>query len=197
MIQLAFGAFHYISGKMPKQGARIETPTATIGVRGTRLLIGVSSSGATTVAVIEGAVEVVSRADGSATDVEAGGSVAVGVGRQATTTTQGIIHTGDPIVDSAAQATNADGKAGGNNINSPVGDDVEVDEDEDEQAQSDADSADQQAASDAESAAQQAVSDAESAAQQAASDAASAAQQAASDAESAAQQAASDAESGN
>ena len=36
VIQLASGAFHYISGAMHKTGVRIVTPTATVGMRDNR-----------------------------------------------------------------------------------------------------------------------------------------------------------------
>jgi hypothetical protein len=37
IFKLAAGAYHYASGRMHKEGIVIETPTATIGVRGTWL----------------------------------------------------------------------------------------------------------------------------------------------------------------
>ena len=103
VIQLGSGAFHYISGAMHKKGVRIVTPTATICIRGTVLLIGVEASGATTVAIIEGASEVVSRDNGGSVIVPVGSSVAIDARGRLATATKGITKTGDPFVDSVAK----------------------------------------------------------------------------------------------
>ena len=102
VIQLASGAFHYVSGAMHKKGIKIVTPTATIGVRGTELLIGVAANGATTVAVIEGAAEVISRGSRKSVFVPRGSSAAVGASGKLATASKGIIKTGDLFIDKVA-----------------------------------------------------------------------------------------------
>jgi hypothetical protein len=46
-ITLGRGAFRYISGQMPKDGVRIVTPSATIGIRGTDFVVIVGAAGDT------------------------------------------------------------------------------------------------------------------------------------------------------
>ena len=58
-IQLQLGAFRYQSGELKnKENVKLVTPTATMTIRGTHLLIFVSPDGATEVNVLEGAVDV-------------------------------------------------------------------------------------------------------------------------------------------
>ena len=62
---LGHGVFRYISGQI-KQGARITTPDAIIGIRGTDFIVEVTADG-TRVTVNEGEVEVQDRSGNSAT----------------------------------------------------------------------------------------------------------------------------------
>jgi hypothetical protein len=58
-ISLNLGAFRYQSGELKnKENVRLVTPTATMTIRGTHLVIFVGADGATEVNVIEGAVDV-------------------------------------------------------------------------------------------------------------------------------------------
>ncbi len=52
------GAFRFITGKSPKDAYRITTPTATIGVRGTKFDISIEREGTTRVADYEGITEI-------------------------------------------------------------------------------------------------------------------------------------------
>ena len=52
------GAFRFITGKSRKQAYSIATPTATIGVRGTRFDLAVTGDGETTLALFEGAARI-------------------------------------------------------------------------------------------------------------------------------------------
>ncbi|MDY7091509.1 MAG: FecR domain-containing protein [Acidobacteriota bacterium] len=61
----------------------IDTPTATIGVKGTTLVVAVAPSGDTTVWVLEGEVEVTSKAGGRTLILTAGDSAVVSRGRPA------------------------------------------------------------------------------------------------------------------
>ncbi|UTW51854.1 FecR domain-containing protein [bacterium SCSIO 12827] len=74
VLKLATGTFLYVSGSMNKKGIKIVTPSSTIGVRGTKLLIKIAADGATSVGVIEGAADVQSLVDGSVVSIEPGDS---------------------------------------------------------------------------------------------------------------------------
>ena len=76
VLRLAAGTFFYVSGKMNKKGILIETPVATIGIRGTKLLITIGDDGRTTVGVISGAAKVTSRLSGKSAFIDLGKSAA-------------------------------------------------------------------------------------------------------------------------
>jgi hypothetical protein len=44
-IKLTKGAFRYVSGALPKENVKIETPAATLGIRGTELVIDITPEG--------------------------------------------------------------------------------------------------------------------------------------------------------
>jgi hypothetical protein len=58
------GVFRFISGSVPKDKVRIETPTAVIGIRGTTLRTRVEQDGTTTIGLDEGYATIVSRQTG-------------------------------------------------------------------------------------------------------------------------------------
>lgn len=99
-LNLFEGAFHYVSGKLPKKAIRIETSSATIGIRGTELIIRVAHNGATTVGVIHGRAFIRSRESGAVQELKTGTSSTVStrgfVGRPLV----GVELTGDEGVDS-------------------------------------------------------------------------------------------------
>ena len=99
IFKLAAGAYHYASGRMHKEGIRIEAPTATIGVRGTKLAINVAADGTTTIGVVAGEAEVTSKESGDSAVVEAGKNVSVAGSGQIGRITIGVPPTGDPLVD--------------------------------------------------------------------------------------------------
>ena len=68
-VELGRGVFRFVSGRMDKRGYSLVTPTATIGVRGTDLVIEVLDNGDTIVTVVEGEAVVGPR------DVGAGATV--------------------------------------------------------------------------------------------------------------------------
>ncbi|NQU56166.1 MAG: FecR domain-containing protein, partial [Rhodospirillales bacterium] len=76
VLKLVAGTYYYVSGKMHKKGIQIETPVATIGIRGTKLLITIGDDGRTTVGVISGAAKVTSRQNGKSSYIDVGESVA-------------------------------------------------------------------------------------------------------------------------
>jgi hypothetical protein len=72
-ISLRIGAFRYQSGDLKtKENVKLITPTATMTIRGTHLVIFVSADGATEVNVIEGAVDVLACNTPSIVAVNAG-----------------------------------------------------------------------------------------------------------------------------
>jgi hypothetical protein len=77
-ISLKVGAFRYQSGDLKnKENVKLVTPTATMTIRGTHLLIFVSADGATEVNVLEGAVDVLACNTPSAVSVNSGQRVNV------------------------------------------------------------------------------------------------------------------------
>jgi hypothetical protein len=77
-ISLRVGAFRYQSGALKnKENVKLVTPTATMTIRGTHLVIFVAFDGATEVNVIEGAVDVLACNTPSAVSVAAGQRVNV------------------------------------------------------------------------------------------------------------------------
>lgn len=76
-MQLARGAFRFISGRGSKRSFQIATPTATLGVRGTAFDVGVGGRVGTGVAVFDGSVRICSRRTGECTIVNRGCNIAV------------------------------------------------------------------------------------------------------------------------
>jgi len=71
------GAFRVITGKMNKNGFRIFTPVAVIGVRGTDFLVTVGLAGVTVVSVLSGSVTI-TPLGGAPMSVSAGQAASVG-----------------------------------------------------------------------------------------------------------------------
>lgn len=77
-LSLALGAFRYIGGDMKnEEKLKLVTPTATLTIRGTRLIIYVGENGATEVNVISGAVAVAACGGGGGALLGAGQSASV------------------------------------------------------------------------------------------------------------------------
>ncbi len=80
-ISLQVGAFRYQSGELKnKENVKLVTPTATMTIRGTHLVIFVNGDGSTEVNVIEGAVDVLACNTPSAVSAGAGQRVNVTTG---------------------------------------------------------------------------------------------------------------------
>jgi hypothetical protein len=75
-MQAVRGSFRFISGVGRKHSYSIDTPTATIGIRGTRFDLSIAPDGGTNMALFEGAARVCDRA-GNCVDVTARCSVVV------------------------------------------------------------------------------------------------------------------------
>jgi hypothetical protein len=77
VLTLSRGAFRWVTGVMPKGGVSLETPTATITIRGTNLKLGVRANGDTLLGLVEGEVDVRAKANGSSAKLTAGQSARV------------------------------------------------------------------------------------------------------------------------
>lgn len=77
VLKFTKGVFRFISGAMPKESVKIETPTSLIGIRGTTLRIRVEDDGTTTVGCDEGLVFVTSRQTGQTIQLEPGEKVTI------------------------------------------------------------------------------------------------------------------------
>lgn len=71
------GLFRFVSGRIPKDRVRLETPTATIGIRGTTVRTNVDDDGTTTVGVDDGTVVVTSKQTGQSVTLNAGEKVTI------------------------------------------------------------------------------------------------------------------------
>jgi hypothetical protein len=109
---LSIGVIRFISGKMSKQGVKILTPTAVIGIRGTDFIVSVDEGGGTSISVEEGEVGVASIGGNDA-------ATSIGVGQIGTVTTAistvgvsaGTSASNDPGLDADAGTSN-DGGSG-------------------------------------------------------------------------------------
>ena len=71
------GAFRFISGGIPKANVRVETPTVTIGIRGTTLRTLVTDDGTTTVGLDSGDAFVTSKQTGQTVHLTPGEKVTI------------------------------------------------------------------------------------------------------------------------
>jgi hypothetical protein len=95
LISLPTGALRYVTGAMPKGQTTIDTPTATMVLRGTNVKV-LSEDGHTLLVVDEGSVDVHNKVTGQDTTVQEGDSVQIG---SAGTTSTDEDETGDSVVD--------------------------------------------------------------------------------------------------
>jgi len=95
LISLPTGALRYVTGKMPKGQTTIDTPTATMVLRGTNVKV-LSDGTNTLLAVDEGSVTVHNKLTGEDTLVEEGHNVQIS---QAGINSTDEDDTGDPFVD--------------------------------------------------------------------------------------------------
>ena len=86
------GAFRFISGGVPKDKVKLETPTATIGIRGTIVRTLVTPDGTTTVGVDHGMVFITSALNGSIVQLSAGEKVTIKPGGDIGTITLGKVE---------------------------------------------------------------------------------------------------------
>jgi ferric-dicitrate binding protein FerR (iron transport regulator) len=77
VLTLTRGAFRWVTGVMPAGGIRIETPTATITVRGTNVKVSVRANGDTILGLDEGEIGIVSKGKGDPVTLTAGKSARI------------------------------------------------------------------------------------------------------------------------
>ncbi|PHS79719.1 MAG: hypothetical protein COB59_00045 [Rhodospirillaceae bacterium] len=99
VLRLGQGAFYFVSGKVAKQKVTLITPTATIGIRGTELLISVKPNGATTVAVTSGRAFMRSRNNRSSNEISTGKTGRSDENGNVSDAHDGVDLTGDDDVD--------------------------------------------------------------------------------------------------
>jgi len=56
-VSVAKGAFRFLSGAIPKEQVKLQTPTVTIGIRGTELIFDVADDGETELSTVAGEVD--------------------------------------------------------------------------------------------------------------------------------------------
>ena len=109
---LSKGVIRFISGKMSKQGVKIMTPTAVIGIRGTDFIVSVDEDGSTTISVEEGEVDVASiGGNDGATSVSPGQIGTVATATSSVGVAAGTSASDDPGLDADAGAS-SDGGSG-------------------------------------------------------------------------------------
>lgn len=77
VVRYTQGAFRFISGNIPKEQVRIDTPTTSIGIRGTTIRTFVTEDGTTTVGLDHGAAFVTSKLTGQTVYLTPGEKVTI------------------------------------------------------------------------------------------------------------------------
>jgi FecR protein len=120
-ISVTSGAIRFITGAMPKGNTTIDTPTATMVLRGTEVTVAVAPDGTTTLNVISGSVDTTSKGNSEHKTVNPGHSVKVGRGgfsnatggtSNGQTELGGNTETGDGAVDSGLGGSGPGGNGG-------------------------------------------------------------------------------------
>lgn len=104
-VSLVKGALRYVSGNMNRDGVTLKTRTATLGIRGTTLLLSIGRTGAETISVVAGATTV-NLSNGQTIDLNQGQSLiidsrgdAVGVVNVVVPTPAAAVNSGMDAVD--------------------------------------------------------------------------------------------------
>ena len=99
VLRLGPGAYYFVSGKVAKQKVTIITPTTTVGIRGTELLINVDKDGSTSVGVAKGRAFMRSRENNSRTEISRGETARSDDKANVSDSHKGLDLTGDDDVD--------------------------------------------------------------------------------------------------
>jgi hypothetical protein len=115
VLSFSKGIFRFVSGSIPKEDLRLETPSASLTIRGTTFVLAVDEAGNTDVWVVEGAVEATPRQGAPAT-ARAGQSLVVVLGTPGVTVLDRRTGPQDPAVENDLTRF---GPAGGGNGDRP------------------------------------------------------------------------------
>jgi len=99
VLSFSKGIFRFVSGDIPEETLRLETPSASLTIRGTTFVLAVDEAGNTDVWVVEGAVEATPRQGAPAT-ARAGQSLVVVLGTPGVAVIDGRTGARDPAVES-------------------------------------------------------------------------------------------------
>jgi hypothetical protein len=112
--EIGRGVLRFITGRIKKDGVRIGTPSAVIGVRGTDFIVEVAANGTTTVAVLEGEVVITPRVGGGQEVAVPAGQTAQVAVNSASVAVGVAAPAADPgVSDNAGDADGEDGNADG------------------------------------------------------------------------------------
>ena len=92
VVKYTKGAFRFISGKIPKEKVQLETPTVTIGIRGTTIRTLVTDDGTTTVGLDHGDAFVTSKQTGQTVFLTPGEKVTIKPSGEVGTITLGKVE---------------------------------------------------------------------------------------------------------
>jgi hypothetical protein len=115
VLSFSKGVFRFVSGSIPKENLRLETPSASLTIRGTAFVLAVDEAGNTDVWVVEGAVEATPR-EGAPATARAGQSLVVVLGTPGVTVLDRRTGPLDPAVENDLTRF---GPAGGGNGGHP------------------------------------------------------------------------------
>lgn len=97
VLTLTQGAFRWVTGIMPSGGVRIETPTATITVRGTSVKVAVKPNGDSLLGLDKGEVTIIPKGKGDTVKLIKGQSARVT--KSGVEVIEQVLSVADPIVD--------------------------------------------------------------------------------------------------
>lgn len=103
-LNITRGVMRFVTGRMASKSYRIQTPTATLGIRGTDVVVAVADDGATDAFVIDGGVDVTS-SGGDAGDVSAGSTAATAGGPVSVAPTIGVPPLSQIVFGTSPEAT--------------------------------------------------------------------------------------------
>lgn len=107
-IKFAAGTFYWVTGHIAtKDLIQLETPTATIGIRGTEFSLKIARDGATEVAVVDGLVDLKSKITGQVVTIPPGHNAGITAGGQASQLRVGVPKTGDRAIDTVVAKAEA------------------------------------------------------------------------------------------
>jgi hypothetical protein len=117
LMKLGTGLFQFSSNGIDDEGVELESPVATIGIRGTTILIAISPSGVTQVDVVDGAIEVKPKGVGKSGWAEAGQSIlVVSPDHDAQVGAIGDFSTAAGITQAASTSSSGNGDGFGKNM---------------------------------------------------------------------------------